>query len=133
MLFGVLLCLCSAVFADDALDFSRDVLPILSNNCFTCHGQDAKSDQTGLRLDSFDAATKKDDDGNAAIVPGKPDKSILIERINSTDPDLMMPPATSNHTLKPEQKSCSPIGLSAEQITNRIGHTSPRYERNCQA
>ena len=81
------------------LNFSRDVKPILSEHCFKCHGPDAAVVAAGLRLDSFEHATKR------AITPGKPDESMLWIRISNPDPDLRMPPKDSGvKPLTEEQK-----------------------------
>ncbi len=71
--------------------FNRDVLPILAENCFACHGFDESSRQAELRLDTRDGATATKD-GVAAVVPGKPESSELIRRIQSTESDEIMPP-----------------------------------------
>src|SRR5437763_3775505 len=63
-----------------AVDFNRDVLPILSNNCFLCHGMDSNRRMAGLRLDRPDAATAKLPSGKTAIVPGNLDASELVAR-----------------------------------------------------
>jgi hypothetical protein len=84
------------------IDFNRDVRPILSNNCFFCHGPDSQHREADLRLDLREAATKSHD-GHAAIVPGKPELSTLVERIVSGDADLRMPPADSNKKLSTRQ------------------------------
>jgi len=87
------------------LSFNRDIRPILSDNCFACHGPDNANRQAGLRLDTFDLATAELDSGTRAIVPEKIDESELVARIISGDPDAVMPP--------PHAK----IGrLSAEQV-----------------
>jgi hypothetical protein len=82
------------------LQYNRDIRPILSENCFACHGPDSASRKAGLRLDKFaDAVAKK------AIVPGNAKASQLIERITNTNfPGLIMPPATTHKVLTPEQK-----------------------------
>jgi mono/diheme cytochrome c family protein len=82
-------------------DFSREILPILSENCFHCHGQDGKARKADLRLDREEEA-KKYVDGHAAIVPGKSDLSAIIERMRSSDPDEVMPPPDSNRRISPE-------------------------------
>ena len=89
---------------DNAPDFTRDIRPILSHNCFACHGPDEHDRRGGLRLDDRDAATAELDSGGRAIVPGRPDESELIARIHETDPDTVMPPPESNHVLTAAQK-----------------------------
>ena len=99
----LLLCLASPLAAQE-LVFNRDIRPLLSDNCFQCHGPDAAKRQGGLRLDQSDAAQHGGTSG-PAIVPGRPDESLLVERINSTDPDLQMPPADSGRSLTAAQKA----------------------------
>jgi hypothetical protein len=82
-----------------ALDFNRDIRPILSENCFYCHGQDSNKREADLRLDDRAAAIEA-----GAIVPGDPGASTILERIHSTDPDVLMPPPTSNRRLSDDQK-----------------------------
>ena len=67
--------------------FNRDIRPLLSDNCFSCHGPDASHRQADLRLDLRDDAITA-----GAIVPGKPAESSLVTRILATDPDEIMPP-----------------------------------------
>lgn len=83
--------------------FNREIQPILAENCFACHGFDKKSRQADLRLDTFDDATA-DRDGHKAIAPGIPSASLIMERINSTDHDLMMPPPETGKQLSAAQK-----------------------------
>ncbi|MEX0688508.1 MAG: DUF1549 domain-containing protein, partial [Pirellulales bacterium] len=87
-----------------APDFNRDIRPILSRNCFACHGPDEHDRQGGLRLDDRVAATSELDSGETAIVPGTLTGSELVARIHSIDPDLVMPPPESNHVLTAAQK-----------------------------
>ena len=68
-----------------AIEFNRDVRPILSDKCFQCHGPSGHR-EADLRLDTFAGATE------SAIIPGKPDESALLSRIASDDPDIRMPP-----------------------------------------
>ena len=101
-LFAVLTCVLyseTTAVAEDRLDFNRDIRPILSENCFYCHGQDANKRQAELRLDVRDAAIKL-----GAITPSDVTKSSLVERIKSDDPERLMPPAKSNRRLSAEQK-----------------------------
>src|SRR5436305_294282 len=96
MIDSVLLVLSMSGFAavDDPgkLHYSRDVLPILSAHCFMCHGPDASNRKAGLRLDVAAAATKVLKSGDRAIVPGHPDRSALIERIDAEGSERMPPP-----------------------------------------
>src|SRR3954454_5859385 len=80
------------------LDYGRDVRPILSENCFHCHGQDAKKRMANLRLDSFEGATA-DRGGHAALVPGKPEASAIFQRVTADQKAVRMPPASSNRSL----------------------------------
>lgn len=73
-------------------DFNFDIRPILSENCFLCHGPDESTREAGLRLDMRDGATAILKSGNQAILPGNWKKSELIKRISSSDPDYQMPP-----------------------------------------
>jgi hypothetical protein len=74
------------------IDYGRDVQPILSNYCYHCHGPDTASRKAGLRLDLREKALAfKKKEGTWAIVPGKPEESELVRRIESHDPDEMMP------------------------------------------
>jgi hypothetical protein len=91
--------LLSAVTLRAAVDFNRDVRPLISDRCFACHGPDDNKREAGLRLDTFDGATATLKSGARAIVPGKPDESELLRRIHSTDPDDLMPPAKLNRPL----------------------------------
>ena len=83
------------------LDYARDIKPILSNNCFRCHGPDAKERKggtDGLRIDTAEGAAV-DLGGYQAITPGHPEKSAVIARIVSTDPDEQMPPKSAGKPL----------------------------------
>ncbi len=81
------------------LNFNRDIRPILAENCFYCHGQDANKRQGDLRLDNREAAIAK-----GALVPDDPMKSSLVQRILSSDPDVQMPPPGSNRILSEQQR-----------------------------
>jgi len=84
--------------------FNRDIRPILSDNCFACHGPDAKKAHGDLRLDLRESALKPAESGEIAIVPGKPDESALMKRVLTNDPDDIMPPPKSHKTLTAQQK-----------------------------
>jgi hypothetical protein len=85
------------------LQFNRDIRPILMENCFHCHGPDAKKRQADLRLDTEQGLFGKRD-GDGAVFRGKPDESPLYQRIVSTDQDELMPPPDSHKKLTAEQK-----------------------------
>jgi mono/diheme cytochrome c family protein len=89
--------------ADPPVDFNRQVLPILSDNCFACHGPDAKTRKAKLRLDTKEGAFAELRSGGFAVVPGKPAESALVERVTAADDEERMPPPKSGKKLKPEQ------------------------------
>ena len=91
-----------AATAAEPVRYGRDVLPVLSAKCFACHGPDEEGRQADLRLD-LEATAKADRDSGPAIVPGRPDESLLFQRITSQDPDLVMPPGDSHKPLTAEQ------------------------------
>ena len=92
--------LCSAlVSVAGEVEFNRDIRPILSENCFYCHGQDGNKRKADLRLDVRRIAVE-----SGAIVPGNPAKSSLIHRIHSTDSDEVMPPVDANRRLSQTEK-----------------------------
>ena len=118
----------------EPIDYQVDVRPILSNHCFACHGFDEDSRAADLRLDiapavatSIDSAgvTSSDasesaetSDSPSAIVPGKPSESEVVRRIESNDPDLQMPPPSSN----------KPLSARDKQIIARWIEQGARYE-----
>ena len=102
LLITILLLPVGAVALNAAPDFSREVLPILSDNCFKCHGPDANARKAKLRLDRQENVLRKKD---AIIVPGKSAESELIARIFSSDPDEQMPPPDSKLKLTAAQKA----------------------------
>ncbi len=88
----------------DSIHYGRDVRPILSDRCFLCHGPDPNARKAGLRLDSFAEATRVREDGTP-IVAGDAQKSLVWQRISSSDPDELMPPTDSNkHALDAKQR-----------------------------
>lgn len=99
-----LIVLMANVASAKPLDFNRQVRPILSANCFKCHGPDDKAREAGLRLDLLEAATKELESGATAIVPGKADASELVRRIFAEDENERMPPVASNKKLTDEQR-----------------------------
>jgi len=93
----------SDAFAEETIQFNRDIRPILSSNCFDCHGFDANHRKGDLRLDTFEGATS-DHNGSVAVKPGDIAGSELWNRILSDDPDVVMPPPSSKKSLTPAQK-----------------------------
>src|SRR6266853_1157440 len=92
------------------VDFSRDVLTILSDNCYECHGPDEKARKAKLRFDTKEGAFRVKD-GKTVIVPGKSGESELFRRIITRDSDDLMPPPDSHHKLTARQ-----IGLIRQWI-----------------
>lgn len=90
------------VQAEEPINFSRQIRPILSENCIACHGPDDKARKAKLRLDD-EASAKSDRKGDIAIVPGNPELSSLIQRIESKDPEEVMPPPKQHKVISPEQ------------------------------
>ena len=86
-----------------AIDFNRDVRPILSENCFKCHGPDEGAREAKLRLDRREAALQPAKSGETAIVPGHPERSEMILRITDTGDIDVMPPVETGKKLQPAQ------------------------------
>jgi len=91
------------VCSEEKPNFNRDILPLLSENCFACHGPDENVREAGLRLDKEQSAFAELDSGVKAIVHGKSGESALIARITSSDADLRMPPPDSGKSLTRKQ------------------------------
>ena len=80
------------------ISYSQQIRPILSANCFACHGRDEEARQADLRLDERDSAVDL-----GAIVPGDAEASALVERVTSDDPEVKMPPPDSGYRLADDQ------------------------------
>ncbi len=91
------------VAAEPAIDFRRQIQPILSEHCNLCHGADESARQSGLRLDVGADAYKGGESGKPAIMPGDSAKSLLIQRIASRDSDTVMPPPHANKPISEDQ------------------------------
>jgi len=104
--FAVIVLAAVAVSADDGakVDFRRDIRPILSDKCYTCHGPDANSRQAGLRLDTKDGVFAETESGYHAIVPGDVEESELVYRIFSDDEYEQMPPPDQERQLTAAEK-----------------------------
>ncbi len=89
--------------AEEAVNFIRDIRPILADNCFTCHGPDEAHREASLRLDLASGAFAEADSGARAIVPGEPDESELLARVASEDEFERMPPPDAGDALTKEE------------------------------
>ncbi len=114
-----MICACEIVFAIGArgqqlphssgnktpnkLAFNQSVAPILSENCYPCHGPDPGARKAKLRLDRAEFAYAPHDKSGPAIIPGQPDKSPLVQKIEAKKPKDRMPPPEAHKTLNPEQ------------------------------
>src|ERR1700674_3881807 len=87
----------------ERLSFNQTIQPILSENCYACHGPDPGARKAGLRLDRGEFAFAPHEKFGPAIIRGNPDKSPLVRRIESANPKERMPPPEAHRTLKPEQ------------------------------
>ena len=101
--------------AAEPVSYNRDIRPILSDDCFHCHGPDQKTRKGKFRLDVREDAVAK-----GAIVPGKPKESKLIERIFATNTDDLMPPPEAHKTLSTPQKA----------LLNRWIASGAKYEKH---
>src|SRR5882672_7862526 len=85
------------------LSFNESIQPILSENCYGCHGPSSSSRKAGLRLDRPESAFAPHEKFGPAIIPRKPDKSPLVRRIEAANEKERMPPPEAHKTLKPQQ------------------------------
>ena len=100
--FSVLSLSLSSAFA---VDFNREVRPILAQQCFACHGMDEHGRKGKLRLDLRESALGGGKSGELAIIPGKPEASEIIKRLLSTDEDEQMPPPHTKKFVSEKDKS----------------------------
>ncbi|MBL8761710.1 MAG: PSD1 domain-containing protein [Phycisphaerae bacterium] len=85
------------------VSYGRDIRPILSDRCFKCHGQDPGSRRAELRLDDRESVTRERENGRV-VVAGKPDASLILERVSSHDPDEVMPPPSAGKKALTEEE-----------------------------
>jgi hypothetical protein len=88
---------------DGRVDYTRDIRPILSDNCYACHGPDKNQRKAKLRLDTKEGALAELRDGSRAIVPGKSADSVLIDKVAADEPTERMPPPSTGKRLGPRQ------------------------------
>lgn len=118
----LLAAVCLALPLAAQVEFNRDVRPILSERCYTCHGPDETKRLSGLRFDT-EAGAKADLGGRFAIVPGDAGRSEMIQRVTSDDPARRMPPAYAGHA-KPTDAEISVLTRWVEQGAAWQGHWS---------
>ncbi|HVW84179.1 MAG TPA: DUF1549 domain-containing protein, partial [Bryobacteraceae bacterium] len=97
-LFLGLVCSVPLLADSGTIEFNRDIRPILSDRCYTCHGPSSTTRKSKLRFDTEQGA-KQDLGGHFAIVPGAPDRSEMIRRISAGDSPMRMPPAYAGPAL----------------------------------
>lgn len=90
--------------AEEKLSYNRDIRPVLSKNCFSCHGPDEHGREAELRLDVAADAYLGGESGDPSIVPGKPEESLLVKRIRHHSPRRVMPPPDSHRQLTDQEK-----------------------------
>ena len=103
--------LATSIVAEGMIEFNKDIRPILSDHCFSCHGPDERARKADLRLDTYEGAIR-DLGGYSAIVPGDPEKSELLIRTKHSDPEELMPPPKSKIPKLDSEK----IGLLTQWI-----------------
>ncbi|MEC9037877.1 MAG: PSD1 and planctomycete cytochrome C domain-containing protein [Verrucomicrobiota bacterium] len=103
--------LATPIVAEGMIEFNKDIRPILSDHCFSCHGPDERARKADLRLDTYEGAIR-DLGGYSAIVPGDPEKSELLIRTKHSDPEELMPPPKSKIPNLDSEK----IGLLTQWI-----------------
>lgn len=91
------------ISAKPGVDFNRQIFPLLSENCFACHGPDAGQRKAKLRLDTKEGAFAEMRDGGKLIVPGKSGDSGIVQRMLTSDASKLMPPPKSGKKLTPQQ------------------------------
>lgn len=107
-------------YADNAIEFNRDILPILSDKCFACHGPDKAARKKDLRLDLKEGLFGKASSGLDVVVPGDPTTSEMYHRITNPDVDERMPPEKA--TLKLTEAEIATIKLWIVQGATWEGH-----------
>ena len=103
IVFAGLICSATVFGAESKIVFNRDVRPILSENCFACHGPDANKRKASLRLDTKEGLFEKTPKRGPAVVPDQLKESEMWSRVTATNLDDRMPPEESRKQLKPEQ------------------------------
>src|SRR5258708_22974815 len=101
ILCGVAPSFADAPVAPARIQFNRDIRPILSQNCFACHGPDKNKRKADLRFDLADGGAFVAHKGKLPVVAGNPGRSELMERVTSENPGQLMPPGASGKQMTP--------------------------------
>ena len=107
-------CVPAFVAASEAIDFNRDIRPLLSDRCYLCHGPDEAARQADLRLDNFSDATA------SVIIPGDADGSELIARISSSDPTSTVQRSRSGNRGLPARTRRTAAAASADRCPDNV-------------
>ena len=120
------------ISAPATVEFNRDIRPIFSDKCFTCHGPDKANRVTELRFDTEAGAKIALSEGRQSLVPGDPDKSELFRRIASNDEAVRMPPAAMGHAKLSDvgDRSHTELDSNRERNGKDTGHSSLRSGLN---
>ena len=103
------------------LSFNQTIQPILSENCYACHGPDPGARKAGLRLDRAEFAFAAHEKFGPAIVRGNPDSSPLVKRIESKDPKERMPPPEGHRTLEAgADRAAAPVGERGRSLRRAL-------------
>ena len=121
----------ASALAGPAIDFDREIRPILADRCFKCHGPDENERQAELRLDVHEAMLQPAESGRPAVVPGKPAESGLYRRISSTRKGFLMPPPESGKTLSAAEKERLRRWIEQGRRTGRTGRSFRRPGPPC--
>ena len=113
------------------IDFNRDVRPILSENCFACHGPDKNKRKAGLRLDLREDATAKLDSGDYAVVPADVTRSALVKVIATDDEEDRMPPKKTGKRLTKAQITLLREWIARVPDSSSTGPTSLQSDLRC--
>ena len=111
----------------EAIQFNRDIRPILSDNCFTCHGPDKSHRTTAFHFDVEESAKQEIGGGRFAILPGDTSRSVLVQRITAQDDKRRMPPISTGRTLS-QTPDCAahPVDRAGREMEKHWSFVPPR-------
>lgn len=111
------------------INYGRDIKPILSDNCYKCHGPDGETRQAGLRLDIRSQAVRTLESGSVVIVPGNPADSEMVRRIESSDEDAVMPPPATHKKPAARQAIVAAMDRRRGRISPTLGFCPAQTSR----